>query len=67
MENDLLIKPPKIPPNGKVAFQELILSNKKFEDKKIIQAWISEAKDRIDAITSDKAKLLDFEDLYNDN
>ena len=67
MENDLSINNLKIQPQKNDDFEELILTNKIFEDKSIRQAWISEAKDRMAAIVSGKAKLLDFEDLYNDN
>lgn len=67
MENDLSINNLKIQPQKNDDFEELILTNKILEDKNITQTWISEAKDRMTAIASGKAKLLDFEDLYNDN
>lgn len=67
MENDLSINNLKIHPQKIDDFEELILTNKIFKDKSIRQVWISEAKDRMAAIASGKAKLLDFEDLYNEN
>ena len=56
-----------MPPNERVAFAELILASIDHEEDEIRQSWIIEVKDRIKAINEGKAKLLDFESLYNED
>jgi len=36
------------------------------EDEKIREKWITEVKDRMVAVKSGKAKLIDFDSLYHD-
>jgi len=65
METILLDKVLQLPPNERVAFAELILASIEHEGEDIRQSWILEVKDRMKAIKEGKAKLLDFEELYN--
>jgi hypothetical protein len=67
MENALLEKALEMPPNERVAFAELILASIDHEEEGIRQSWIMEVKDRMRAVNEGKAKLLDFEDLYNED
>jgi hypothetical protein len=67
MENALLEKALEMPPNERVAFAELILASIDYEEEGIRQSWIMEVKDRIRAVNEGKSKLLDFEDLYNED
>jgi hypothetical protein len=41
-------------------------ANIEHEDEKIKEKWIAEIKDRMDAVQSGKAKLIDFDSLYHD-
>ena len=65
METILLDKALALPPNERVEFAELILASIEHEEEGIRQSWIAEVKDRMKAIKEEKAKLLDFEELYN--
>lgn len=67
METHLLKKALEMPPNERVAFAELILASIDYEEDEIRQSWIMEVKDRIKAVNEGRAKLLDFEDLYNED
>ncbi len=67
MENALLEKAIEMPPNKRVAFAELILASIDYEEEGIRQSWIMEVKDRMRAVNEGKAKLLAFEDLYNED
>ena len=64
MDNSLLEKALEMPPNERVALAELILASIDHEDDGIRQAWIAEVKNRMKAVSEGKAKLLDFEGLY---
>ncbi len=66
MDKTLLEKALEMPPNERVAFAELILASIDYEDEEIRQMWIGEVKDRITAVNEGKARLLDFESLYNE-
>ncbi|MEA1934508.1 MAG: addiction module protein [Thermodesulfobacteriota bacterium] len=67
MDNTLLAKALEMPPNERVALAELILSSIDYEEDGIRQAWIAEVKNRMNAVNEGKAKLLDFEGLYNED
>ena len=67
MDKDLLEKALKMSPNESVVLAELILSSIDHEEDEIRELWLSEVKDRIRAVNEDKAKLLDFESLYNED
>lgn len=67
METVLLEKALELPPNERVAFAELILASIEHEEDGIRQSWITEVKDRMKAFKDGKAKLLDFEKLYNED
>ena len=67
MDNTLLEKALEMPPNERVAFAELILASIDYEEDGIRQAWIAEVKNRMNAVNEGKAKLLDFEGLYNED
>jgi len=55
----------KLPVNERVVFAELILASLEQEHEEVKAAWVQEVKDRYKAVEEDKAKLLDFEALYN--
>lgn len=67
MENTLLNQALALPPNERVAFAELILASIEHEDEQIRNIWIEEAKNRIESVKNGKSKLLNFEELYNDD
>ncbi|MCP4267575.1 MAG: addiction module protein [Candidatus Brocadiaceae bacterium] len=56
-----------LPPNERTAFAELILASIDIEEYEVKQAWVDEVKERIQAVNEGKAKLLDFESLYNED
>jgi hypothetical protein len=53
-------------PNERVALAELILASIEQKEDEIRKLWVSEVKDRMKAVNAGKAKLLDFERLYNE-
>ena len=65
MDKALLEKALEISPNERVVLAELILASIDHEENEIRELWLSEVKDRIKAVNEGKAKLLDFERLYN--
>jgi len=65
MDKALLEKALEISPNERVVLAELILASIDHEEDEIRELWLSEVKDRIKAVNEGKAKLLDFERLYN--
>lgn len=67
MDKTLLNKALDMPPNERVVFAELILASIDYEDKEIRQSWIDEVQSRMKAVNEGKAKLLDFEELYNED
>jgi hypothetical protein len=67
MDKALLEKALKMPANERLTFAELILASIDNEDSEIQLAWINEVKDRMNAVNEGRAKLLDFEDLYNED
>ncbi|MBU1262350.1 addiction module protein [bacterium] len=67
MDKALLEKALGMPPNERVAFAELVLSSIDYEEDAIRQSWIIEVKDRMKAVDEGRAKLLDFEGLYNED
>ncbi len=67
MDNTLLEKALEMPPNERVAFAELILASIDYEGDEIRQSWIAEVRRRMKAVNEGKAKLLDFESLYNED
>jgi hypothetical protein len=66
MNNSLLEKALEMPPNERVTFAELILESIDYEEEKIRHSWITEVNNRINAVNEGKARLLDFESLYNE-
>lgn len=67
MDKALLEKALEMSPNERVVLAELILSSIDHEEDEIRELWLSEVKDRIKAVNEGKAKLLDFERLYNED
>ena len=63
--NQIYEKALEMPPNERVALAELILSSIDYEEDGIRQIWIAEVKNRMNAVNEGRAKLLDFEGLYN--
>lgn len=66
MNKTLLEKALEMPPNERVVFAELILASIDYEKGEILQEWIVEVKNHMAAVKEGKAKLLDFEELYNE-
>ena len=66
MDKALFEKALEMPPNERLTFAELILASIDYEEGKIRQVWINEVKDRMKAVKEGKAKLLDFEGLYDE-
>lgn len=66
MDNALLEKALEMPPNERVIFAELILASIDFEEEEIRQSWVTEVTSRMKAVNEGRAKLLDFEGLYNE-
>lgn len=54
-----------MPPNDRVTFAELILASIDFEDTEIRENWLQEVHNRMEAVKQGRAKLSDFERLYN--
>ena len=67
MDKALLEKALEMSPNERVVLAELILASIDHEEDEIRELWLSEVKDRIKAVNEGKAKLLDFEKLYNED
>ena len=67
MDKTLLDKALALPPNERTAFAELILASIDIEENEVKQTWIDEVKERIQAVNEGRAKLLDFESLYNED
>jgi len=67
MDKSLLDKALAMPPNERMAFAELILASIDIEENEVKQTWIDEVKERIQAVNEGKAKLIDFESLYNED
>ncbi len=67
METQFLEKALAMPPNERVTFAELILASIDYEEDEIRQSWIAEVKKRMKSVKEGKSKLLDFEDLYNED
>lgn len=67
MNNSLLEKALEMPPNERVVLAELILASIDYEDDKIRRSWIAEVSNRIKAVNEGRAKLLDFESLYDED
>jgi hypothetical protein len=65
MDEKLFEKALNMPPNERVLFAELLLASLEHEDDKVRTAWVNEVNDRIKAVVEGKAKLLDFDTLYN--
>ena len=67
MDKALLEKALEMSPNERVVFAELILASIDHEEDEIRKSWITEVKSRMKAVDEGKAKLLDFERLYNED
>lgn len=64
MDKVLLDKVLEMSPNERVVFAELILASIEYEDEEVRNLWITEVKNRMNAVNEGRAKLLDFEKLY---
>ncbi|MES0490385.1 MAG: addiction module protein [Leptospirales bacterium] len=67
MDKLLLDKVLEMPPAERVSFAELVLASIDHEDDELRKSWISEVKDRMQAVEDGKASLIDFEDLYHES
>lgn len=67
MDTAILEKALEMPPNERLTFAELILASIDHEEDEIRQAWIQEVNDRMKAVNEGKARLLNFEGLYNED
>jgi len=67
MDKALFEKAMKMPPNERVAFAELILESIDYEVEEVRNAWLSEVKDRMQAVKDGKAKLIDFEARFGED
>lgn len=67
MDKTLLDKALALPPNERMTFAELILASIDIEENDVKQAWVAEVKDRIEAVNEGSARLLDFEELYDED
>jgi len=65
MEKKLFEKALKMPVNERVVFAELILASLDQENDEVRLAWLDEVNSRIKAVKEGRAKLLDFEALFN--
>ncbi len=65
MDKELLEKALKLSPNERLTFAELILASLEYEEDEVRFAWINEVNERMKAVKEGRAKLLDFESLYN--
>lgn len=65
MDKELFERALKMSPNERLTFAELILASLEQEEDEVRTAWIAEVKDRMKAVNEGRAKLLDFEALYN--
>ncbi|MBN1899803.1 addiction module protein [Candidatus Sumerlaeota bacterium] len=66
MDKSLLEKALDMPPNERVVFAELVLASIDHEEDDIRRSWIKEVHKRIKAVKEGRAKLLDFEELYDE-
>jgi len=66
MDKVLLDKALEMPPEERVVFAGLILASIDYEEDENRKSWIAEVKSRMKAVNEGKAKLLDFEGLYNE-
>lgn len=53
-------------PDKRVVFAELILSGIDCEKDEILRSRVAEAKSRMETVNQGRAKLMDFEGLYNE-
>lgn len=67
MEQALLDQALAMSPNERVQFAQLIMESIEYEDEKIREKWLAEVKDRIEAVKTGKAKLIDFDSLYHED
>ena len=65
MDKMFLEKALEMPPNERLTFAELILASIDYEEEEIRQFWIKEVNDRMKAFKEGRARLLDFEGLYD--
>jgi len=67
MDKALLEKALEMPPNERLTFAELIFASIDYEEDEIRQAWIQEVNERMKAFVEGRARLLDFEGLYDED
>jgi len=65
MDKKLLEQALMMAPNERVIFAELILASLEHEDENVRLAWVREVKERINAVEEGRAKIMDFNALYN--
>lgn len=65
MDRELFEKALKMPPNERLTFAELILASLDHEEDEIRDIWLNEVNARMKAVNEGRAKLLDFESIYN--
>ncbi|MCI0515462.1 addiction module protein [candidate division KSB1 bacterium] len=65
MDQMLLEKVLRMPPNERFTFAELILASIDNESEEIRQVWIQEIYARMQTVREGKANLLNFESLYH--
>jgi len=53
-----------MPPIQRVALAELLLASIDYEEEEICDAWISEVKERMNAVKEGRSTLLDFDALF---
>ena len=66
MDKVLFEKALEMPPNERLTFAELILASINYKDDANRKAWIEEVNNRMIAVNKGQAKLLDFEEPYNE-
>jgi hypothetical protein len=67
MDKVLLERVLKMPANERITFAELVLASIDYEEDEIRQSWIREVNDRMKAFNEGRARLLDFESLYDED
>lgn len=67
MDNELFERILKLSPNERLTFAELILASLEHEEDEIRHTWVNEVSERMKAVSEGRAKLLDFDELYNES
>ncbi|MBU1194877.1 MAG: addiction module protein [Proteobacteria bacterium] len=67
MTQNLLDEALKMPPNERIEFAQLIMASIDCENDEIRKLWLDEVKDRRQAVKDERAKLINFENLYHED